>query len=232
MPFLTQGKTNWKFIAIVIVLAILVGGGILGYMKVFKREMISLSEFPEIKKLEKIIEPEKAIEDETADWKSYRNEEYGFEIKYPKEWSVSETPKEVLTYPNSLSENMFCHYREECIKKGARLSECYVCPILLSVYQNLANLSLKEFFEKRYAAFYGNFKLQKEESFFIEDGIPAKKFIFTSVNDNSKVTVAIKKEEKIIEIRDHFGLSVDSIDPKFVKIFNQILSTFRFLPPK
>ena len=29
MPFITQGKTNWKFIAIVVVLAVLVGGGIL-----------------------------------------------------------------------------------------------------------------------------------------------------------------------------------------------------------
>jgi len=29
MPFLTQGKTNWKFLLIVIVLAVIVGVGIL-----------------------------------------------------------------------------------------------------------------------------------------------------------------------------------------------------------
>lgn len=29
-------------------------------------------------------------EDEFKDWKTYRNEEHGFEIKYPKEWEVAE----------------------------------------------------------------------------------------------------------------------------------------------
>ncbi|MBU2635386.1 hypothetical protein KJ841_02860 [Patescibacteria group bacterium] len=35
------------------------------------------------------------VKDETTDWKTYRNEEYGFEIKYPANWHV------VLTYPAS-----------------------------------------------------------------------------------------------------------------------------------
>jgi hypothetical protein len=33
MPFITQGKTNWKFVVIVIILAIIVGGGALWYAK-------------------------------------------------------------------------------------------------------------------------------------------------------------------------------------------------------
>jgi len=33
MPFITQGKTNWKFLLIVIVLALIVGGGALWYAK-------------------------------------------------------------------------------------------------------------------------------------------------------------------------------------------------------
>jgi hypothetical protein len=53
MPFLTKGKTNWKYILIVVILVVIVGGGILGYLRYFKREISFLSKFPEIKKPEK-----------------------------------------------------------------------------------------------------------------------------------------------------------------------------------
>ena len=53
MPFLTKGKTNWKYILIVVILATIVGGGILGYLRYFKREISYLSKFLEIKKPEK-----------------------------------------------------------------------------------------------------------------------------------------------------------------------------------
>ena len=63
MPFLTKGKTNWKYILIVLILAVIVGGGILGYLRYFKREISSLTKFPEIKKPEKVIKEKKiAIE--------------------------------------------------------------------------------------------------------------------------------------------------------------------------
>jgi hypothetical protein len=55
MTFLKEGKTNWKYILIVVILAVIVGGGILGYLRYFKREMVSISQFPEIKKPEKIV---------------------------------------------------------------------------------------------------------------------------------------------------------------------------------
>ncbi|MBZ9571789.1 hypothetical protein KJA15_00385 [Patescibacteria group bacterium] len=58
MNFIKQGKTNWNYIGIVILLGILVVGTILWY--VIKQE-ISLTEFPEIKKPEEGINAQQVI---------------------------------------------------------------------------------------------------------------------------------------------------------------------------
>jgi hypothetical protein len=38
MPFLTKEKTNWKYILIISVLALIVGGGILVYLRYLELE--------------------------------------------------------------------------------------------------------------------------------------------------------------------------------------------------
>lgn len=82
MPFITQGKTNLKYILIVIVLAVIVGGGILGYYYSWIKELeIKLSE------IELRLSEAKPSEDGTANWKIYRNDKYGYELKYPSGWN-------------------------------------------------------------------------------------------------------------------------------------------------
>ena len=89
MLFLTQGKTNWKFLLIVILLAVIAGGGIW-----------FLSDLDQ----EKPITPEEDlaehIEEKTADWETYRNEKYGFEIKYPKALILEESA--IVRHPDTL----------------------------------------------------------------------------------------------------------------------------------
>lgn len=70
MSFITQGKTNWEFLLIVVIFAAIVGGGIFWYSA---RQEIPYQP-PEIQGPTEV--------DETADWQTYKNEEYGFEIKY------------------------------------------------------------------------------------------------------------------------------------------------------
>jgi len=67
---------------IIIVLCAVFVGGITAWRYI---EMPENEEAPEVK-------PSK---DETADWKTYRNEKYGFKIKYPPDWR-----SEVVDWPD------------------------------------------------------------------------------------------------------------------------------------
>jgi hypothetical protein len=134
MPFITQGKTNWKLLLIVIILAVIVGGGaFLWYLqenrnvdKSIDQEQTCINsggtittslcceasgDFPsscmigacgcspndshEVKTCDCGVDrcfdgaecaPQKTTGDETADWKTYRDEEYKYEVKYPNDW--------------------------------------------------------------------------------------------------------------------------------------------------
>lgn len=78
MPFLKEGKTNWKYILIVVILAFVVSGGILVYWRQTQEELSSVSKFPEIK-VQKKIKPENTFLLE--DLKEGRNEVGGIMIE-------------------------------------------------------------------------------------------------------------------------------------------------------
>lgn len=70
-----QGKTNIKYLLVVIILAAIVSGGVFYcYLNLPKYESLPIK-FPQ--------KTEKKTEEETTDWKIYINEKYGFEFKYP-----------------------------------------------------------------------------------------------------------------------------------------------------
>ncbi len=59
--------------------------GVLGYLT--KNKQVKIQQ-PQVSPA---TEPTKSVENETADWKTYRNEEYGFEVKYPLEFIFNST---------------------------------------------------------------------------------------------------------------------------------------------
>lgn len=109
-----------------------------------------------------ILKPEKIeeiLEDETADWQTYRNEEYGFEMKYPSDWkTASEFPGRLGPGQTEFIEGvnpqsfLFAPNSKDLTKSEADVI-LYVAPEgwNCSTYTNLSNDSVNDFLKQNLA---------------------------------------------------------------------------------
>jgi len=207
MPFLTQGQTNWKFIGIVLVLAIIVGSGILWCIE---QQKAPLAEFPETE----------SLEDETSGWQTYRNEKYGFEFKYPENLIIDEADNQIIL---KLSEEdpyrpvwimIFNNPREYGIEEFYNF---YSVPIL--PHENLEIA----FEETGHGVYFNPYEFSETKEIEI-DGIAATNFLSIVRDEVIPVSfVSISYGDLLIEIGTY------PFEKESVKLHGQILSTFRFI---
>ncbi len=99
MPFITQGKTNVKYLGIVAVCAVLAGTGIFLYQQYFDKKSAEIFTQSQQQEQQKALErnqgrgevvesPSGTVDDAT--WKTYRNDEINLEFRYPEDYKVSE----------------------------------------------------------------------------------------------------------------------------------------------
>lgn len=195
--FIPKNKTNWKFLAIVIVLAVIVGGGVLGYWNKVRKEIITIyQQIPQI------------IKDETADWQTYENEEYGFELKYSTSTNISyEGKTEFALQPLKVDFGSF----------------------LITVWDNPGKLSIKDYFLQNSACnqnkptceyFSQGYPLESVEvgsrwGWTTEVGVKSQFFVYL---------FTVGKEYSIVEFLNRWSDNVGK-----TKVFNQMLSTFKFI---
>lgn len=183
-------------------------------------------------------------QDETADWKTYNSGEYGFEIKYPKSYSVLEKDDMPASYAmvfnmgasefkdaktEELNEVTFVDsedadaYRNDETHNG----DGHFKTIDVAIYNNGNNYTLEQWFKKNteVTSFEASFTSQEEITI---DGSKGTKGIYGCCLAYKK-TIFLGKNGKFYKISGNY---LDG-DPSVVPIsnedmFDQMLATFKF----
>jgi len=175
---------------------------------------------------------EEVIKDETADWQTYRNEEYGFEMKYPKDWEECEPLEDYPNYllriippistsniPKGMDTETFKGY--SCIYGGLRFG------IIKEKYATLGDL--KNYYWNLYQNTEGivcNPELMIKEITF--NGQPALQREVCDVSGMSGGSII-----SFIHNQEVFDILIsEDANRTGEELINKIFSTFRFIAPQ
>jgi hypothetical protein len=183
-----KGISTTLSILLIVLLVVIVGGGV-----VYKYYLAPGEEPSDGK-------PEES-QDETADWEIYRNEEFGFGMKYPVDW-------EILHKGYSGHEIAFYHISFS----PKNLEGPHAAPITILVHNdNVENVS----------KLISTYEKLKSESEVIVDNRDSKK----------QVRLGPEGEFSVIFVPGIGGLTYELRynNPQFKEVFNKALPTFKFL---
>lgn len=160
---------------------------------------------------------------ETADWKTYRNEEYGFEISYPGNWYLH------------LEQNQPLFVKKEPSMPPVEL-EAYGEQVGIWITEGMINPFTKTLFVSRkewiswYEDYFQNPNRSREKEWQTINGIEVLRIKTRSPHASYDfLYYIIFKEDKVYSLHLYPYNKTDPVYSKNIEIFDTMLSTFKFL---
>jgi len=156
--------------------------------------------------------PEKRIKDETADWKTYKNSSWGYEIRYPSSFELLPEPKENIMIGNEVAESEPADWWNKALVKVMR-------------QLNNKDLPLEEFVSR-----LGIYSREPNEIL-----INGRKALKQTSYDPYEIMIYLARNDGYMYIIQ--GLSGIKEDTQKEQLINKIADTFKFtekaeaLPP-
>ena len=172
------------------------------------------------------VNPVATTIDETADWKVYKDEKYGYEIKYPKILKIgiiSKRDNQSLTSMAQLHGGVILHidYQDNILRSQTSQIAVYVYDSNnLSLETWIKTNSTERAFATEPTLEFHEFKKIKDN--LVIDNLPAIEFQSTVMSSISH-DVALKKGQYVYVVNN------TSVGDDLSKIYDQMLSTFKFL---
>lgn len=201
-------------IGILIILIILIGGGYFGWQYFGEQE-------------------EGVKTNEIADWNTYESEKYGFAINYPKNWHAFNVGDVLF----AASEEIFSEapqlpmisFTDTSLKEIKEDSDLNIHEIRIEIKENFSSIDewLKDWEDNKERWKELGIEVNVEEiDVGKEKGYKVTDIISMETAEFITSRIGLSKGQKVYEIRQ---ISPNECSGGECKIFNQMLSTFRFL---
>jgi len=150
------------------------------------------------------------ITEEVANWKTYTNTKYGYSLKYPSEMRLTEPGNETyLTLDPSQEKEQDFHH---------------TLIVGISVLPNKERLSIDELIEKIQAS-TSAIQIKNKQDVTV-GGVKGKKVIGSALGSDF-TKIFIPYEDSFVVLTASIGIEKYQ---QYVQVFDQILSTFKFIP--